>query len=470
MADDRSTGGPVLTARLSDNRARVLVDCSARKGEEETLVLQLREELVRLGLGDTASEEAATTALRAILAGVEGTRISLEGVTVLRGEDPTDPVDAHLEWTDNFFDQSFVVDETTGQINYRERAGKLSVVTGQRLAVFVPAMEGAPGRDVYNKPIPPRKPKTLNIRLGPGVRYDETTREYTAITSGRLRYSGGVLAVDNVLVIDTVDLASGNIHHPGMLSVMKNIESGCVVETDGDIEVNGYVENSEILCGGTLAVRGGIIGGCKVRAKGDVHARFLQQVEVRAQGSVMVEREISNARVWARGKVNVLRGRIVGGEVTGHGGVYMDQAGSDAAVLTDIIAGEDLYWKELSEPLHQEAKELEDTLERIMEKLDPFLHKGARVPDAARAAVKQLVEKTTLIKNRLREIEETLEALWEESQSIRINEIIARVKICPNARFRVLGLTLRATEEVPGPVKVGIAEGDIHFIETKLKR
>ncbi|HOV60959.1 MAG TPA: FapA family protein [Candidatus Hydrogenedentes bacterium] len=470
MEGNQPTGDPVLTVRLSDNRARVLVDCSARKGEEETLVLQLRDELVRLGLGDTASEEAATTAFREALSRVEGTRISLESVTVLRGEEPTDPVDAHLEWTDNFFDQSFVVDEATGQINYRERAGKLSVVTGQKLAELVPAVEGTPGRDVYNKPIPPRKPKTLNLRLGPGVQFDETTRTYTATTSGRLRYSGGILAVDNVLVIDAVDLASGNIHHPGMLSVMQNIESGCVVETEGDIEVNGYVENSEIRCGGTLSVRGGIIGGCTVRANGDVHARFLQQVEVRALGSVVVEREIANARVWARGKVNVLRGRIVGGEVTGHGGVYMDQAGSDAAVLTDIIAGEDFYWKEQSDPLHREARELEDTLERIMEKLDPFLHKGARVPDAAKAAVKQLLEKTGQIKERLREIEQTLEMLWEESQAIRVNEIIARVKICPNARFRVLGLTLRATEEVPGPVKVGIAEGDIHFIETKLKR
>jgi len=470
LADRPLTDGPILTARLSDNRVQVLVDCTARKGEEEPLVLQLRDELVRLGLGDTASEETATAALREALAAIQGSQIILHNVPVLQGEPPTDPVDAHLEWADNFFDQSFIVDETTGQINYRERAGKLSVIAGQKLAVYVPAVEGAPGRDVYNKPIPPRKPKTLSVRLGPGVQYDEATREYTALTSGRLRYSGGVLAVDNVLVMDTIDLASGNIHHPGMLSVMKNIESGCVVETDGDIEVTGYIENSEIRCGGTLSVRGGIIGGCNVRVKGDIHARFLQNVEVRALGSVMVERDISNARVWARGKVNVLRGRIVGGEVTGHGGVYLDQAGSDGAVLTDIIAGEDFYWKEQSEPLHKEAKELEDTLERITEKLDPFLHKGVRVPEAAKAAVKQLLDKTTAIKARLAEIEHTLETLWEESQAIRVNEVIVRLKVCPNARFRVLGLTLRATEEVPGPVKIGIAEGDIHFIETKLKR
>ena len=470
MAEPPLTAEPTLTARLSDNRVQVLVDCAARKGEEEALILQLRDELVRLGLGDTASEETTTAALRQALAAQQGNRIALQNLPVLQGEPPTDPVDAHLEWSENFFDQSFVVDETTGQINYRERAGKLSVIAGQKLAVFIPAVEGSPGRDVYNKPIPPRKPRTLTIRQGPGIQYDESSREYTASTSGRLRYSGGVLAVDNVLVIDSVDLASGNIHHPGMLSVIKNIESGCVVETDGDIEVSGYIENAAVLCGGTLSVRGGIINGCRVRANGDIHARFLQNVEVRALGSVLVERDISNARVWARGKINVLRGRIVGGEVTGHGGVYLDQAGSDGAVLTNIIAGEDFHWKEQCDPLHREAKELEDTLERIMEKLDPFLHKGVRVPEAAKAAVKQLIDKSTSIKARLAEIEQILETLWEESQAIRVNEIIVRLKVCPNARFRVLGLTLRAAEEVPGPVKVGIAEGDIHFIETKLKR
>jgi len=470
LGDVNQQSGPILTARLSDNRVQVLVDCVARKGEEESLILQLREELVRLGLGDTASEEAATAALRDVLSRVEGMRISLEAVPVLQGELPTDPVDPHLEWAENFFDQSFVVDEESGQINYRERAGRLSVIAGQKLATYIPSSEGTPGRDVFNKPIPPRKPRALNIRLGPGVKFDEDTREYTATTSGRLRFSGNVLAVDNVVVVDSVDLASGNIHHPGMLSVMKNIESGCVVETEGDIEVNGYIENSEIRCGGTLSVRGGIIGGCKVWTQGDVHARFLQNVEVRALGSVAVERDIANAQVWARGKVNVLRGRIVGGEVTGHAGVYMDQAGSDAAVLTDIIAGEDFYWKEQSEPLHRESRELEETLERIAEKLDPFLHKGVRVPDAAKEAVKLLIDKTAKIKARLQEIEETLESLWEESQARRVNEIIVRVKVCPNARFRVLGLTLRATEEVPGPVKVGIAEGDIHFIETRLKK
>ncbi|HOQ88843.1 MAG TPA: hypothetical protein PLX03_01770, partial [Candidatus Hydrogenedentes bacterium] len=83
MGDVNQQSGPILTARLSDNRVQVLVDCVARKGEEESLILQLREELVRLGLGDTASEEAATAALRDVLSRVEGMRISLEAVPVL---------------------------------------------------------------------------------------------------------------------------------------------------------------------------------------------------------------------------------------------------------------------------------------------------------------------------------------------------------------------------------------------------
>ena len=52
----------------------------------------------------------------------------------------------------------------------------------------------------------------------------------------------------------------------------------------------------------------------------------------------------------------------------------------------------------------------------------------------------------------------------------RVLEVIVRRYVAPDAVFKLANLALRAREGFPGPVKVGIREGDIHFMETTVRR
>lgn len=66
--------------------------------------------------------------------------------------------------------------------------------------------------------------------------------------------------VNPVIKVPNVDLSTGNIHFEGTIHVAGDIKSGMRVEVTGDVIVDGMVETAEIIAGGNVAVKGGVIG------------------------------------------------------------------------------------------------------------------------------------------------------------------------------------------------------------------
>jgi hypothetical protein len=92
---------------------------------------------------------------------------------------------------------------------------------------------------------------------------------------------------------------------------------------DGDVEVKGVVEASNIRSGGKLLVHGGLAGhdGFKVEIASDVHSRFMLEVDLTAGNDVVVDREILHSTIRTPGAVLVAEGRIVGAELSAGRGV-----------------------------------------------------------------------------------------------------------------------------------------------------
>jgi uncharacterized protein len=237
---------------------------------------------------------------------------------------------------------------------------------------------------------------------------------------------------------------------------------------EGDIEVHGNIEDAEVRTNGKLIVHGGICGRdhCTVRAGDSVTARFIQNADIEAGGNVAVDREIDKSNVKSRGFV-IAGSRIVGGTIMALGGIESDQIGSDGCVRTTLIAGEDYLLDRRVAGMEEELAGLTETLEKITKKIKPFQHQVRSLSPKVQQAVAALVKEARRIQTAIDEINEKMAEAKAESKELRKNKIVAKRVMYPETAYQIMSLTLMVREQVPGPVKVVIYEGDIHVKEIR---
>jgi uncharacterized protein (DUF342 family) len=386
-------------------------------------------------------------------------------VAVALGTPPTPTVHGRVEWGGDFFSTGFAVDPETGRLDYRQRAGNPIVSANQLLAVIHPPVPGVAGMDVYGRPVNPETPRVVTLRAGKNT-HDAGGGQFYAECQGRVRHKGGEIMVDDVLDIPgSVGLETGNINHPGTVSIHGDIEEGAEVVAEGDIEVHGIIEGATVRCGGDLLVHGGIVGaqGCHVQAGGDVHARFILHAAVQADGHVEVEREISQADIQARGAVLVPHGRIAGGTVTAGRGIAVGQAGTEASVPTLLVAGED-------EELAHELSELQHHIQEHQHALE----KIHRVTEAAHRAMDHLGPKQREALVALEANEENLAKTTAEEvaqlhalQHRRHGGVLIGEMLFADTTLGVGGVRMKMTANAHGPILALPAEEGVRLLLVK---
>ena len=352
---------PEIYLRVTNDRMAVLLDCDVTIDNLEPLVDVTLDELSHLNLQSPPDRAQLKEQLRGELEKDP----HLVDIVLIQGTPLIQPIDGRIEWAGDFFNTSFVVDEETGKIDYRRRTGESSIKEGDLLACIIPSVKGRDGRDVFGKKISMPPGKRPRIHAGENVRRDEEGNAFYARASGRIRWMNNVVSVDRVYTVrGNVGLETGNISHPGALVVMKDVQEGSKIDVGGDIEVHGIIEAADIKAGGNLTVRGGIIGDNehRIEVKGSIHAKFILDADVQAEGDIVVESEIVHSFLKTHGAVTITRGRIVGGEVIALGGIEAGQAGTSASIPTQLIAGEDYSRreeiKEKRKAIYQEEKNL----------------------------------------------------------------------------------------------------------------
>jgi len=189
----------------------------------------------------------------------------------------------------------------------------------------------------------------------------------------------GGIRVDKTLLMEYVDLRTGNIDFDGSVLVKGDVAAGVVVKATGDITVKGTVENSGLDAGGDLAVARGITGSesamnggrreVLVRAAGDVQAGFASGVEIHAGKDVVVKEYLNHCETVALDRVLVGqkggRGLIVGGTTHGCQGVLARVAGSPANVKTFLAVGSHDELEQSREEALQERRDLIARLEQL---------------------------------------------------------------------------------------------------------
>lgn len=252
-----------------------------------------------------------------------------------------------------------------GSVDYQNIEWFETVKQGDKLAYYHPAEEGSNGYNVKGDVLAAMKGNEKGVLVGSGFQLQPDRRTYIASVDGYVEQKDNKLEVSNMLVVEDVSMATGNIVFSGSVYVKGNVSSRAKIQAAGDVMIDGFVESAIIESGGDVVLKQGMnaSGYGSVTAGKDVKGKFLEGVTVNAKGNIQVNYCL-NCNLMAGDTIEVsgYNGSLVGGTACSMKGITVQNAGNRAGVKTFIKAGinEDLLrqYKNIKDRLHKNGEEL----------------------------------------------------------------------------------------------------------------
>lgn len=462
----RGASGPGFDLRPTEDYMALLLTCTMPARNRDLILTRVRAHLVDLGISDSERlDEAMGRLENAIPSGP-----NLEDVVLLEGMPPTPPVDESITWGGNFHAKGFVIDPNTGRADYRRKLADVSVSQGQLLAEVVPGSPGESGQDVFGRFVPPREPRTANIREGKNVRFEPGTRRYFAAESGRIRYVQGMLSVDDVYrVKGDAGLRTGNIDHPGALIVDRDIQTDTVVRAKGDIDVGENIEDAHVESGGNIMVNGGI--SCKTRGTikvaGSLHARFIRNADIIAGGDVYVESEINQCMIKTRGCVIARQGRVVGGHITALKGIETQNLGSDGCIPGEFIVGRDYTMEATVKAKKEELESIREVVMKMRNTIAPLRAKRDALTPRMITQFEQLSAELSKREALFKEKDRELQAIFTATRRAAVCHVYVHGTLFPDNLVQLGPQSKKIRETVPGPLRLSLRKGKFGVFKLK---
>lgn len=247
------------------------------------------------------------------------------------------------------------------QVDYRDLGSLLLVSPGTPLMRRFPPLPGVDGTNVLGEAVlPDELPDTPFSKELSGVEIDpEDPLLLRAAISGTPTLITHGVQVNPMVEVDAVNLSTGNINFEGSLQVRGDIAATMEVRVTGDVVVNGTIEAALVEAGGSVTVKGGIIGMAEtvhdasgtprtahIVCGGTLRAKFIENAVISAGQDIDVEREIRQCSIAAGGSVNLgppntQQSAITGGETRALLAVRAGTIGSPAGIPTLVQAGLD---------------------------------------------------------------------------------------------------------------------------------
>ncbi len=372
----------------------------------------------------TKSDIIATLAQKKIVYGIDENAIDeyinnpryLEDIVVAVGLEPRHGTDARIEY---FFNTDLKARPTLledGSVDFFNLNIINHCETGALLARLYPEDRGDDGKDIYGNRLKPRSVKHDILKFGKNIRLSEDKLELYAMVSGHVSLVDERVFVSDVMEVENVDTATGNIEYTGNVQINGNVCSNFKVKASGNVEVRGVVEGAEIEAGGNITIARGMNGMGKgvLRANGNIVAKFIENASAQADGYVEAG-SIMHSTVMAGTEVHVngRKGFIAGGYVSATSLIDVKILGSEMGTDTVVEVG-------ISPVVKKRHKELTEQVAadlKIIERAVPILEAARDKYQAGKplsdAQIDNIRELATVIKTKRTELKEAQEELFE---------------------------------------------------------
>lgn len=298
--------------------------------------------------------------------------------------------------------------DKNGIADYRNLGQLLIVHPGDLLMRRIPAQPGTDGKNVKGEALAAQPVVDTPFAQGlSGVVTvgDDANLLQADITGQPVKVSAGIM-VNPVLVVDTVDLHTGNINFEGTVQVLNDIKAGMHVLATADVMVGGVIEAAEVKAGGDVVVTGGIVGRTDghtdeatqtpalVHADGTVSARFAENAIIHSDHAILiqdiaVECELTAEEQILLGKAGSKYGHLVGGTAKAKKLIKALVLGAPSGTATRLVVGQDppLY-KQLASNGYALAK-LQPELKSLLQLLVRYYSHPEDYPVALRSKLEQ---------------------------------------------------------------------------------
>lgn len=302
---------------------------------------------------------------------------------------------------------------------------KLDIIShckkGDLLATLTPVDYGKPGIDVCGKVLPPKKVVNKVLRHGNKVKMSEDGLHLYSEVDGHVTLTDGRVFVSDTLEIPAdVDTSTGDIDYDGNVVVRGNVITGFSVRAKGDIEVYGVVEGAYIEAGGHIILRRGMQGMNKgiLKASGNIVTKFIENAEVIAGGYINTD-SIMHSKVSAKGDIIVSgrRGFVTGCEIRSGTLISVKNAGSHMGTSTLLEVGIDPHVLDEYRELEKKIATLKSEKDRVMQTIAMIRKKmqtGTNISHDKLQSLKQITQASIQLNTQLAEAKERYDILSVE--------------------------------------------------------
>lgn len=298
-------------------------------------------------------------------------RRSNEYIIIAEGKDSTPGRDAIVLMNAEPFTKKKTVApkiDENGVADYKNLDLFQTVNMGDVIAEKEPATDGENGSSVTGTIIEARPGKEILLRPGKNCNTSDDGRQLIAEANGMVVIEQDKVSVTDMFTVDNVGVNSGNINFNGSVIVKQNVEAGYIIESGGNVQINGNVERSKIKSTGDIFVKGGIIGYYLdgIEAGNNLICKFAENSVINTSGNISVGEELLNCKILCGGRVAAegKKGQIIGGETVAAEGIDVLSLGSNSEIKTFVEVGNNPL---LVKEIERKEKEVAELRHKLLE-------------------------------------------------------------------------------------------------------
>jgi uncharacterized protein len=370
-----------------------------------------------------------------------------ETIVIACGKEPIDGEDAkiiHLFETSEKIE--FKTDEM-GKVNYKEMSNSVkNTKSGDIISRKIPATKGTNGINVFGKEVEAKPGKDKLFFKGKNVKESEDGQDLLSDIDGRVAYVNQMINVYPVLEIDgDIDLSVGNIDFVGTVFIKGKVSDGFSLKAHGDIIIDGVVEDAVVESDGNLFVKSGIVGKengtGRIKIKGELKTKFIQNMIVEADGKIEIKDQILNSTIESKDSVIAFggKGKIIGGKISATKEIVANEVGNDYETITLLEVGITPYERkrkhELEEIISKKYEE-KSRNETDIKTLTNMKENGV-LDEKKNKLYLEKVKNQFVIAKELKELEKEKERLERIAQDSKSGKIHVRNIMHPGVVFRI---------------------------------
>lgn len=423
----------------------------------------LREQGICFGLDEAAIQEMLEQ------------KIYNQRIEVAHGEEPVLDEDATLEFLFNTApEEDFKIGQDE-RIDFKKHSVIQLVRAGQILVRKIPLKPGEFGTTVTGKKA--RVHPARDVRLPVGLNSMPDPNEplhLISIIEGDIIFKNQRVHVQPLRILKgNVDYTIGNVNYVGSLHVLGNIKKGFSVTVDGNLEVEGSVEDARLMVGGDVLIKGGFLGSGKgdLDCRGKVIVKYIKNQLVSSAEDILVGGEVVSATLWANNNLKVIgpKGAIMGGDCAAGKLVEVNTLGDKEGTPTKLRVAYDRTLMEEYRQIEYELDKLNQDAQRVRGVLYTFekMQMDGELSDGDQMIVGKLKDVESNICPQMEKLKARRGELEKEVNRNSDGKVIVKGKAYPGVELYFGILKYEITSEV-GPTVFEIEKGKIRAKEYKI--